>query len=360
MEFKTEKNKTTVFLYERITEFTARDFLQIVNNTKSTRLCVRINSPGGDVYSAQAIFTVIKTFPGQTEIYIDGVAASAASFVALAGQKVFMAKNAMLMIHNPNISFHGTAQQIRDAADLLDKIKGVMLSQYSEKTGKSIDELSAMCDKETWFTAEQALENKFIDGVIEDVIEMPTKVAAQIAAHSKTADDIFNLYKININNNQNEETMNLNKLISKLKLAKDADENAIFEAIDLMVAENDKLKGKADKTKEAEATAVQSVLNAAFNAKKITADLMPKFQALLESDFETTSEILNDMPGGSMVPYSKMLDLNGSGNVTGDIQTKPKAQWTLDDYRRFAPLDLQRNPKLYASLCEKAGIENEQ
>lgn len=355
IETKIDGKETTIYLYGRVgTDFTDADFSIVMNAVKTDILNIRINSPGGDVFQGNAIYSTIKSFKGEVFTFIDGVAASMASVIALAGKRVYMAENAMYMIHNPSFSnLKGDSRELRKQADFLEKVKATMVKAYSGKTGILAETINEMLDFETWLTSQEALKLKFIDEIIEDVFQKSAK-ASKLTALTASSIELFNEYQL-INNKQNEGTMDLNELISRLKLAKGADMTAVLDAVDKLMNENETLKAGEEKVKKAEAETVQAVLNNAVNHKKITVDMMPKFQALLEADFENTSSVLNMMPAAQKL--SDLLDYSQqSNNVTTDINSKAKSQWNLDDYRRFAPLELQRNPKLYASLCDKAGI----
>jgi ATP-dependent protease ClpP protease subunit len=133
-------------------------------------LVVRINSPGGYVMEGLAIFNALigaKAAGRKVTIYIDGLAASMASVIAMAGDEIIMADNALMMIHNPWDVAMGDARELRAAADKLDVIRDQLVRIYSGQTGLSADELIPMLDAETWLTSEQALEQKFITSVSE-------------------------------------------------------------------------------------------------------------------------------------------------------------------------------------------------
>lgn len=133
-------------------------------------LVVRINSPGGYVMEGLAIFNALvgaKAAGRKVTIHIDGLAASMASVIAMAGDEIIMANNALMMIHNPWDVAIGDARELRAAADKLDVIRDQLVRIYSGQTGLTADELVPMLDAETWLTSEQALEQKFITSVIE-------------------------------------------------------------------------------------------------------------------------------------------------------------------------------------------------
>lgn len=139
------------------------------------QLTVRIHSEGGYVTEGLAIYNQLKAYPKPVNIIIDGIAASMASVVAMAGDHVAMPENAFMMIHSPWAGVVGDADDMRKTADTLDSFEKSLISIYSKKTGIDADSLKAMLDHETWITAAHALELGFIDEVIE-----PIKAAASI------------------------------------------------------------------------------------------------------------------------------------------------------------------------------------
>ncbi|WP_035552134.1 head maturation protease, ClpP-related [Burkholderia sp. 9120] len=140
-------------------------------------IVVAINSPGGDVFDAFAIYNALRRYAGRVTTRVDGVAASAASLVTMAGDRVVMPENAMLMIHNPWTVAAGTSTDLRATADSMDKARDGILAAYRNKSGKSDEELTAMLDAETWMTAAEAKEAGFADE-----IEAPVKLSASVRA----------------------------------------------------------------------------------------------------------------------------------------------------------------------------------
>jgi ATP-dependent Clp protease protease subunit len=139
------------------------------------KINVFINSPGGDVFAGQAIHSMLKRHKAQIHVYVDGLAASAASVVAMAGDVIYMPRNAMMMIHNPWTWGVGYASDFRKVADELDKIRETLVEAYKAKTGLEDTEIIAVMDAETWLTAEEAVEKGFADE-----IEETKQVAASI------------------------------------------------------------------------------------------------------------------------------------------------------------------------------------
>lgn len=144
----------------------AKDFAAIT----APRINLRVNSPGGSVSHGMAMYNAILRHPATVTAYIDGQALSAASLVVLAGDEVVMAENAMYMIHDPGSALLGYfgAADLRKEADTLDKYAETMVTVYRRKTGMSAEELGALMEAETWYTAEEALEAGFIDRVSDD------------------------------------------------------------------------------------------------------------------------------------------------------------------------------------------------
>lgn len=126
---------------------------------------LHINSPGGDVFESIAMASMLAAHDGDVIVHIDGVAASAATRVALAGKEVRIADSGLLMIHNSWTMAWGNAEDIRKTADLLDKIDAGIAADYARKTGKPIDEISALMNAETWFSAQEAKDIGLVDHI---------------------------------------------------------------------------------------------------------------------------------------------------------------------------------------------------
>lgn len=131
-------------------------------------ITVSINSPGGDVFAASSIYSMIKEYKGKVTVKITGIAASAASVVAMAGDKVLINPTGYMMIHNPSMVAIGEKADMEIAAKALDEIKEGIINAYAKKTGKERDEISKMMDNETWMSAQTAIEMRFADGVLYD------------------------------------------------------------------------------------------------------------------------------------------------------------------------------------------------
>ncbi|MFR0770947.1 MAG: head maturation protease, ClpP-related [Limosilactobacillus pontis] len=144
-----------------------RDALKSLGDVKKINL--HVNSPGGSVFEGIAIYNMLKQSSAQINVYVDGLAASIASVIAMSGDTIFMPSNAMLMIHNPWTMAVGNANELRKQADDLDQITKSSVQTYLAKAGDKLDEttLKQLMDDETWLTAREAVDYGLADEVME-------------------------------------------------------------------------------------------------------------------------------------------------------------------------------------------------
>ncbi len=149
---------------------------------------VWINSPGGDCVAAAQIYNMLVDYKGNVTVKIDGIAASAASVIAMAGTKVLMSPVSMLMIHNPMTIAYGSSEEMQRAISMLDEVKNSIINAYEIKTGISRTKLSHLMDAETWMDANKAVELGFADEVITRNMDMENMEVPQVSMlYSKTA-----------------------------------------------------------------------------------------------------------------------------------------------------------------------------
>ena len=157
-----------------------------------------INSPGGDCVAASQIYSMLMDYKGKVTVKIDGIAASAASVIAMAGTEVLMAPTALMMIHNPATVAFGDHEDMQKAIDMLAEVKESIINAYEIKTNMSRAKLSHLMDSETWMNANKAIELGFADDILTDektAVEVPayafsgkevaTRLYNKIAAKSK-------------------------------------------------------------------------------------------------------------------------------------------------------------------------------
>jgi ATP-dependent Clp protease protease subunit len=149
---------------------------------KITTLNIYLNSPGGSVFEGVAIYNTLRRHAARKVVHIDGLAASIASVIAMAGDEIRIATNGLVMIHNPYGLAMGEADELRRMADALDKIKGAILDTYVLRTGGSADEIERQMDAETWFNAQEAVEAGFADSITEPV-EMAAFAGLDVSAY---------------------------------------------------------------------------------------------------------------------------------------------------------------------------------
>lgn len=171
-------NEAEILLYDIISDFDDEDWgitsaKALINKIKAlgsvSNITLRINSVGGDVFEAQAMYSYLKSHPANITVRVDGIAASAASLVAMAGNKIVMPSNALMMIHNPAGAVWGEADDMREQAEILDKIRDSIANVYISRTGLDREKVISMMDGETWMDASEAHDLKFCDEIEEAV-----------------------------------------------------------------------------------------------------------------------------------------------------------------------------------------------
>lgn len=171
---QTEAGERTLFLNGTIAEeswfdddVTPQLFKDELNSGEGD-ITVWINSPGGDCVAAAQIYNMLSAYKGNVTIKIDGIAASAASVIAMAGNTVLMSPVSMMMIHNPATIAFGDHNEFARAIEMLDEVKESIINAYVIKTGLSRTKLSHLMDSETWMNANKAIELGFADDVISE------------------------------------------------------------------------------------------------------------------------------------------------------------------------------------------------
>lgn len=169
-------DRAEVYLYGQIGEswfgdgISAKRFaddLKAVPNVKT--IDVRINSEGGDVFDGKAIYTLLLQHKANVVVWVDGLAASAASFIAMAGNEINISEGGFMMVHNAWTVAAGNSEDLRRTADLLESVSTSIRDTYTARTKRSTDEVQNWMDAETWFTGAQAVEFGFADKMVENL-----------------------------------------------------------------------------------------------------------------------------------------------------------------------------------------------
>ena len=173
---QTDTDPAVLSIFDDIGAFgvSAKSFLNDLASAQGDSVRVEINSPGGDVFAGLAIYNGLRNSGKKVNVRVLGLAASAASLVAMAGDTIEMPENSFMMVHNPWGFAMGGASDMRDTADMLDKLGTSLASTYAKRTGKSAEEITALLDAETWMSAAEAVDAGFATAVISEV---PVKAA---------------------------------------------------------------------------------------------------------------------------------------------------------------------------------------
>ena len=175
IRFVAKGKKGEIWLYDQVGDgwfggMSAKSFIaELAKLGKVDTINLHINSPGGSVFDGVAIYNQLKAHPARIEVDVDGVAASIASVIAMAGDEIRMADGSMIMIHDPYTLAAGGAEEMRKTADLLDQIGASIATIYAKRTGLKESQIAAMMNEETWMGASAAIDAGFADRVTEEL-----------------------------------------------------------------------------------------------------------------------------------------------------------------------------------------------
>lgn len=173
MQFVNQDNKAELYIYGDIVDYAfwendvdANTVREQIKDLQVSEIDVHINSYGGDVFTGIAIYNMLKNHPAKVNVYIDACACSIASVIAMAGDKIYMPKNTLMMIHNCWTIAIGNSKELRKTADDLDIIMNTSIESYMSRVKITREELIELLDNETWLTAEECVEKGFADEVL--------------------------------------------------------------------------------------------------------------------------------------------------------------------------------------------------
>ena len=211
------ESSAEVVIYDEIGAFgiDSKTFIdELAQVPKDKEILLRVNSPGGSVIDGLAIYDAIRRTSQKVTTRIEGLAASIASIIALAGDEIIMSENSLFMIHNVWGGETGDSKDMRKAADLMDKMSSKLVSIYMAKSGKEESEIQSWMDSETWFSAEEALEAGFITA-----IEEPIALAAKFDIYKcnyKNKDKVVQMFNDSKNLKMKEQIEELKNFISEM------------------------------------------------------------------------------------------------------------------------------------------------
>ena len=262
---------------------------------------VRINSNGGEVYSGIAIFNALKNSKADITIYVDGIAASMASVIALCGKPVQMSRYARLMLHSVQGGCYGNKDEMKNCIREIEALEDTLCEMYATRMGKAKDEIRAMYfdGRDHWLRADEALALGLIDGIYD----------ADPVPEDSTPEQVFQIFNNRLQQPQNENDMNLDELKKRPRFTNCATDDDFLREIGLLEteagkvpslnAEVDRLKGELkvfqDKAEADDAAARKQLLDAAEKDGRIDAATRPSYENLLAKDRENSEKALEKL-----------------------------------------------------------------
>ena len=178
-------------------EITPKEFRGELNSGQG-KVTVWINSPGGDCFAAAQIYNMLMEYSGPVDVHIDGIAASAASVIAMAGNHVAISPVGMMMIHNPATVSIGDEREMKKAMEMLSEVKESIINAYELKTGLSRKQLSNMMNAESWMNAKKALELGFADSILYDGDDEDDEPEGMIFSRAAVTNSLLNKLKAQV------------------------------------------------------------------------------------------------------------------------------------------------------------------
>ena len=376
MEFELKENIITAF--GNIEEGDGAKFISIFSELerKYASVIIKLHTFGGSVFDGNMMYNAIAGSVARVTIYIVGVAASMGAVLSLSVDEVYMVENGYLMIHAPSVNGSGTAKDLESSVKLLKLIETNFIKKLQQKTGKSAEYLQNWLSADTWFDAEQALNEGLIKGITAPEVSFekfdPRKLPTQEAFSRFNAS--FNSKKFNNKYNMDlrkslinkfdllsgtsdtkiiqevEQRINLRlSIIELLKLDKGVSDDEILEAIKTLLDE------KQASTEEQEQEA-RLLITQARSQGLITAEQESYLHGMLKKDFKGAKHFLKGMSKPQTNPFniSALIRKNtGTEETLQGSNSKPKSEWDIEDYRKYDPKELERNPQLYKRLIEE-------
>ena len=287
-----------VYIFDEIGTFglTAQSFIEEIKSYKDTPMSLHINCVGGDVFEGMAIYNVLKKRTAKTTVYIEGIAASMGSVIALAGDEVVMAENSLFMIHNAWGGAMGEATEIRKTAALLDKISGEIADIYTKKTNLPYNRVKEMMDEETWLSADEAFNLGFIDS-ISDAIKVAAKY--DVSKFKNITDkEIQNKLSVNLKSKKmTEELKNwfnakVEEIIAKVKSSDESEASDVKE-VEVM-KDNEKEVSEKLSGFEAKVTELNSFVTDLEGEKETLTQEVERLNALLSKADAKGTELSTD------------------------------------------------------------------
>ena len=287
-----------VYIFDEIGSYgvNAQSFIEEIKSYTKKPMNIHINCVGGDVFDGMAIYNIIKKRTAETTVYIEGIAASMGSVIALAADNVVMAENSLFMIHNAWGGAMGESKELKKTANLLEKISNEIADIYIKKTNLPYDKVKEMMDEETWLNAEEALELGFIDS-ISDAIKVAAKYDVS-KFKNITNEEIKS--KLNINLKTKKMTDELKKwfngkvedIITRVK-SDNSNDSVEAEGVKVTISDEAEILNKFSEL-EGKATELNMSINELEGEKETLTDEVERLTALLSKANAKGTEISTD------------------------------------------------------------------
>lgn len=362
-------DEVEAYLYGNVGEWGPVNSRQFSNEyralqSKYKRIKVRINSKGGDVFEGNSIHNLILSSNVDTHTINDGVAASIGAIIFMAGHKRYMASNALLMLHAASGMVYGQAQKLREAALLLDKINAGLIETIVKQTGKKEEEVKKWFaeDKDTWFTAQEALDAGLIHGIVAPVnkkIDSPKNLQGEALEQWMTT--MLNSAELP-DNEDTQKQKNKMKILAQLialygltNITNAEDETAVFNAVKAhKEAQDQEIQGLKAKVTSHQTDQVTALVDAAVKDGRITAAQKPQYEALAKTDFENTKAVLESLK--PVANLSTGLKPAPKGEGAGVIPEARK-DWDWNEWSKKDPDGLMKlkneHEEEYQALYDK-------
>ena len=325
-DFKNEASRgiVDVYIFDEIGNFgvSAQSFIEEIKSHKGSPMNIHVNCVGGDVFEGMAIYNVIKKRSAKTTVYIEGIAASMGSVIALAADRVIMAENSLFMIHNAWGGATGEARDMMKTAKLLEKISGEIADIYTKKTGMPYDKVKDMMDEETWLSAEEAYDLGFVDS-ISDAIKVAAKYDVS-KFKNITSEEISS--KLSINQNSKKMTDELKnwfnaKVEDIIKSVKAERSETEAEEVVENVADNDEIVAKLTDF-EVKVTELNGLIADLEGEKLTLSEEVERLNALANKAEAKGTEVKTE--GDPNVREDKVVDANANSFATLADRIKSK------------------------------------
>lgn len=325
---------------------------------------VRINSVGGDVFTGIAIYNALRASKANIRIYVDGLAASIAGVIALCGKPLYMSQYARLMLHKVSGGAYGSAQDLRQTAELIESLEDSLAEMIAERIKMTKQDVHATYfadGQDHWMTAREALERGFIDA-IHDLPEEPS------LDEQSTTDDIYKVF----NNRLCHEALNPTNqdmaLLDQIKAVAgfaDVTEASLVARLQnqatKMEAQEQTITELQAKLKDYETRELENILDVAIADGRITNEQRPTFLALLESDRANTQKLLNELPKPKPILSARHYVQSGGGTTPSNSQEtsvyKGKSWDELDKADMLASFKAQDPEGFRAAFQAHYGVE---